>query len=376
MNTRWGYLTAIIIVIVIVILVVMAYRSGLNGNSDSGVSIMNIETGPDRPDLLNGRMVVWSTDANVPAEISMDENENDPDSAGTGDGAFPFDLNIGRDRVRDEWNVAAYQFGLGSRMDTLAYLTENSGTYTHPDPGGAYVVATVTRDGSQDIARISIETGEVEVIAYSHSIDRWPSITADGSNVIFHSFRDQNPAGDLYLAHEPSAEGFEWDIIRLTDSSEYEYIWPEISDSGTFVVAFERRIGEESGRVIRWELVDDQLTNAEYCYEEPRDVQFPTVCDRGWLVSWQENVDGLWKIALVNLVTGTFEYLGPDENYDGPGWIQPGIAPDGKFVVFVADTEEYGDDRIGIFDLTERNVVYLPDPEGTVMFPAMTGREE
>jgi len=376
MNTRWGYLTAIIIVIVIVILVVMAYRSGLNGNSDSGVSIMNIETGPDRPDLLNGRMVVWSTDANVPAEISMDENENDPDSAGTGDGAFPFDLHIGRDRVRDEWNVAAYQFGLGSRMDTLAYLTENSGTYTHPDPGGAYVVATVTRDGSQDIARISIETGEVEVIAYSHSIDRWPSITADGSNVIFHSFRDQNPAGDLYLAHAPSAEGFEWDIIRLTDSSEYEYIWPEISDSGTFVVAVERRIGEELGRVIRWELVDNQLTSPEYCYEESREVQFPTVCDKGWLVSWQENVDGMWKIALLNLVTDSLEYLGPDENYPGSGWIQPGIAPDGKFVVFVADTEEYGDDRIGIFDLTERNVIYLPDPEGTVMFPAITGQEE
>jgi len=376
MNTRWGYLIGIIIVVVIVILLVMAYRSGMNGTSGIGLGSGTIESGPDRPENLNGRMVVWSTDANVPIEISGDNDEGVLDSAGVPDSAIPFDIHFGRNRVRDEWNIAAYQFSMGSRMDTLAYLTENSGNYTHPDPGGAYVVATVTRDGSQDIAKISIESGEVEIIAYSHSIDRWPSTTFDGSTVIFHSFRDQNPAGDLYLAHEPSTEGFEWEVTRLTDSGEYEYIWPEISESGTFVVAIERLIGEESGRVIRWELVDDQLTNAEYCYEEPRDVQFPTVCDRGWLVSWQENVDGLWKIALVNLVTGTFEYLGPDENYDGPGWIQPGIAPDGKFVVFVADTEEYGDDRIGIFDLTERNVVYLPDPEGTVMFPAMTGREE
>lgn len=322
---------------------------------------------------LEGRTLVWSTTANVPIAVQV---------GGEGYGLLqimgvprmlrPWDLKIGRNPVRDEFNVAVMRL-TADGSGGVRFLTENYGNWLHIkiSEDGGYVVATREDENSQNIGRFDLSTGEMEPVAFSHAYDRWPGCTSDGSIVLFHSFRDGNPAGDLYLAVDEGDEN--WRIVRLTDSADREYVWPGISSDGSTIVAVERNLGADAGRIIKWPLEIEVVGDPVYVTEEMGDYRFPSLNGDGSFVCRQSKSGEVWRLWLKKEGEEVRMIVPPDsEGYEWLDMVQPSITADGRYIVFIEDHQEYGEDRIGIYDVLDEKYMFLEGCEGSVMMPSLS----
>ena len=125
-------------------------------------------------------------------------------------------------------------------------------------------------------ARIDVVDKSIEYVAESRSLERMPSISRDGASVVFHSFRDGEPGGDLYLATLNPATS-DWDVKRLTQSPGVEYVWPEMDTNENAVIAIERPLGQQVGKVILWKMEGGELSSPQYLTDDLTDVRFPSL---------------------------------------------------------------------------------------------------
>ncbi len=327
---------------------------------------------------LNGRVLVWSTAANVPLEVNLrGQGYGFLQLMGVPKRFRPFDLRIGREPVRDEWNVAMLELDFRRSHRNVEYLTENDGTYVHTNisADGRYIVATREEGSTQNLVRINPADGSKEAVSFSHSRDRWPSSSRDGSRILFHSYRDGNQGGDLYLAIEDrNAEGG-WRTVRLTDAPEFSHVWPRMSADGIACVAVERRAGEEAGRVVLWSLQDETLRNPMHLTNENDGAMFPSLSADGGLCCWQGRSEAGSRLFLWSEEFGTREIAPPDgEGTDAVDFVQPTLSADGGFITFVEDHREVGADRIGVYDVNDDAHLFFSGCDGSVMFPALSDR--
>jgi hypothetical protein len=282
---------------------------------------------------------------------------------------------VGREPIREEWNVAWIPLNSGAELPPAHYLTENQGVFLHPVPSadGRYVVATRQEGTSQEVVRISLSDGEMQPVSFSHSLDRWPSSSRDGTRVLFHSYRDGNPGGDLYLAVAEEAAPRGWRTIRLTNAPEVEYIWPSLAADIAACAAVERKVGERQGRIVYWPISEETFGEPVHLTDEAAEVKFPTLSASGDLCCWQARSEGAWAVFLWGKSEGVRALDPPGVALDALyGLVQPTLTPDGRFVTFVEDHEAVGADRIGIYDLENGRCLFLAGCEGAVMFPSLT----
>jgi hypothetical protein len=214
-------------------------------------------------------------------------------------------------------------------------------------------------------------------VAFSRSLDRWPSCNRDGSRILFHSYRDGNPGGDLYLAVEDENAPDGWDIVRLTDSPDIEYVWPRIAADGAACVAVERNVGEDAGRLVLWRMYGNSLGESEYLTDYPDDARFPSLNAAGDIVCWEGISDIGYRLFLRDAGTGSRMIDNPDlRKIQNANLVQPTISPDGRFVSFVIDREEYHEDSICIYDIERDSCIFFQGCDGSVMFPALSGPVE
>ena len=348
---------------------------------DTGLEMCVSGSGPvSIPDDLRQRELVWCTNANVPLKIEWGGEGYDLfQLIGVPESVRPFSWSVGRRPIRDEWNVASVGIGSGAGVGHDRYWTEDLGGFINPRVSAdwSFIVSTRQVGGSQDVVRITTRDGGMQVVSFHHSIDRWPSISRDGRKVLFHSFRDVNPAGDLYLAVQREFPDGEWETHRLTDNATQEYILPMMDSDASHCIAVERKIGDEVGRIILWSIVDWKLENPLYLTADPGQVKHPSLSANAEKCCWQEMVKGKWSVIVWDASTQARNVIGPSvPPYAGYGWVQPAISPDGRFVTFVDDLKEAGADRIGIYDLRDGSVIYLQGCGGNIMFPSLTDKLE
>ena len=65
--------------------------------------------------------------------------------------------------------------------------------------------------------------------------------------------------------------------------------------------------------------------------------------------------------------SGFNEFLNED-------WIQPSISPDGRYICFVVDTGNHGENGIGIYDRKTKMIHSIKGCEGQFMFPAISDK--
>ncbi len=377
---RVGKWLVVVIVVSVAAFFIWAYIHATRQEQDLQVDTAD-SGAADISSGLQNRILVWTTNANVPLRLVWSDTGYDLlDLAGVPESVSPFNLGVGREPVRDEWNIAYLQFESGQEPGDVEYLTEDDGSYLHsrPSASGDYIVATMIEGESQDIAKISLTGRDIEIVAFSHSIDRWPSIGGNADTILFHSFRDGNPGGDLYLSVQENPTDGEWVTYRLTDNPDVEYVWPMMSADVFGCVAVERVIGEEKGKVILWDIDNRGLVNPGYPVLESTKVKHPSLSQNAKIFSWQELLDGIWSVVIWEIDDSIRTVIGPisDPPHPGHGWVQPTISPDGKYVTFVDDYIEAGVDRIGIYNLETDEFIYLEGCGGNVMFPSLTNQRE
>ncbi|HDS30268.1 MAG TPA: hypothetical protein ENN67_04405 [Firmicutes bacterium] len=325
---------------------------------------------------LNGRILAWSTTANVPFDIRFGEGRTSFfELLGVPKSYRPFDIKIGRAPVRNEWNVAAVALSFNNGLPLVRYLTEKQETFLHTNisADGRFVVATRETMNSQNLIRFRLSDSSRGPVAPSSSFDRWPSCTADGSRILFHSYRDGNPGGDLYIAEENSSVSGGWDVLRLTDSPEVEYILPRISADGSSFAAVEREIGTESGRVVLFRIRNNSSIEPVYLTDLSDDARFPSLDSSGELCAFQAKSDDGIRLFLWSPATGQREIEPlPESETDNLDYTQPTISPDGKFISFVLNSPLYHANKIGIYDIERDLYILLEGCDGSVMFPALS----
>jgi hypothetical protein len=197
-----------------------------------------------------------------------------------------------------------------------------------------------------------------------------------GSGVVFHSFRDHTPGGDLYLSNDlPRGRENTFDVTRLTDNPDVGYTWPRIASGGTALIAVERPIGRQTGKVILWEIQNKALVNPVYLTDNG-DYRFPSLDSTGKLACWQARGEyGKWVIVTWTPelgIEGLAGRRGIDNSPSFPDLVMPCLSPDGRFITFVYDRPEPGMDAIGIYDLVYSVSFEFGGCGGSFMFPALS----
>ncbi len=378
---------AVIVILVFVALFVF-WAYGRLTAMDRIMSLSNsvlIESSDSAPDFiadslhaLDGRMLVWSTNANVPLKLAArGEAHGVLELLGVPEFLRQSDLQVGREPARSEWNIASIRIETGKGSENTRFYTLGEGTFVHPapTPDGAWIFATRHIDAQEDIVGVQVSTGDLDVVGFSHSKDRWPSCSGDGSHVCFHSYRDGNPGGDLYLIAEDADQPDGWRVIRLTDNPDVECVWPFMAGDMNACVAVERQVGSESGRVVYWSLEDESLGESIYLTEPDRDVKLPSLNASGTLCCWQEQVGGQYEVFLWSASEGArMLEIGLSRDIACYGLVHPRLSPDGRFIVYIEDYREPEDDRFGIFDIELGVCHYFDGCEGNLLYPALTDR--
>jgi hypothetical protein len=348
------------------------------------LTLQTIDT-PSEPDIndsirrsrsnLFERSLVFCTQANVPLRLrSGAPGIGLLDTLRIPERFRPGDIIIGREPVRDEWNIA-YVHLLAS-SSRIYFLTSNNGSWMQTSfrSNGTWLFATKNIGGSQDIFAMMPGVIPIIDVAPSLSFDRMPS-GADGI-VVFHSFRDHTPGGDLYMTHyDPPGEEVTFDVTRLTDNPNVEYTWPKISSGGKALIAVERPIGQQTGRVILWEIRNKALINPIYLTENG-DYRFPSLDSTGKLACWQARGEfGKWIIDTWTPdhgIESLYGWWGGSLSPDFPDLTMPSLSPDGHFIALVCDRPEPGADTIGVIDMVEPISYEFSGCNGSFMFPSLS----
>ena len=368
MRAKYFLLLAILAAIAIFV----AWAWSRLSRQDTGLESIGLsDVSPEIMGNLEGRTLVFVTQANVPLEISIaDEGYGVLELLGVPESLRQNDVTIARQPIREEWNIALVELDDFSDISPR-FLTSNEGVFLHTtiSVDGRYILATRYQGESEDVVRIPSGGSEMEAVAFSHSKDRWPSCSQDGSRVVFHSFRDGNPAGDLYLAIEDDG----WRVVRLTDNREVEYVWPFLSPNANACIAIERDIGQAVGRIAFWGIEDENFQEKVY-FTEVGDVRFPSLDADAELACWQRFDGSVWQIylkregqepALIDL----------NLSLDSPcnGFVQPSLSADGTLLLFVEDYRDAGLDCIVIYSIESRETVYFDGCGGTFLAPSISG---
>jgi len=339
-------------------------------------------------DALRGRTLVWTTNANVPLKIEWGgEGVDILRMIGVPESMQPTDINVGRSAVRDEFNIALMAIGVKGETSEVKYLTKDDGSWHKPQVSAFadYIVATRVVGDEQDIYIFDLPGGGYKPVAYSRSIDRWPSIKEDGRKILFHSYRDGSPYGDLFLASRENTEADEWSVEKVFEEEGDELLWPMLDASGVFYVLVGREPLSDNGFVQRHRFgsdpVDDENGAAEFRIEsegqfgiDPAEVKFPSLSRGRSVYCWNEKVEGKWQVNAYG--ENENGYIGPGADHPGYGWVQPCVSPDGRFVVFIDDNIGPGTDRIGIYDIELDEVLYIAGCGGNVMFPSISDQPQ
>jgi len=368
MRAKYFLLLAILAAIAIFV----AWAWSRLSRQDTGLESIGLsDVSPEIMGNLEGRTLVFVTQANVPLEISIaDEGYGVLELLGVPESARQNDVTVARQPSREEWNIALVNLDDIS-VTIPRFLTSNEGVFLHTtiSADGSYIFATRYQGESEDVVRIPSGCGEMEAVAFSHSKDRWPSCSQDGSHVVFHSFRDENPAGDLYMAIEDDG----WHVVRLTDDPEVQYVWPFLSPNANACIAVERDIGQAAGRISFWGIDDENFQEKVY-FTEIEDVRFPSLDADAELACWQGFDGSAWQIylkregqepALIDL----------NPSLDSPcnGFVQPSLSADGTLLLFVEDYRDAGLDRIVIYSIESGETVYFDGCGGTFLAPSISG---
>jgi hypothetical protein len=335
------------------------------------------DVSPEMTANLEGRTLVFATQANVPLKISAsDEGYGVLELLGVPESMREHDVTVARQPAREEWNVAVASPDDLSDIDPR-FLTSNEGVFLHTtiSADGRYIFATRYQGESEDVERIPADGGEMEAVAFSHSKDRWPSCSSDGSRVVFHSFRDENPAGDIYMAVEDDDASDGWRVVRLTDDPDVAYVWPYLSPSANACIAVETNVGQAAGRIAFWRIDDDTLQEKVYFTGEEGLVKYPSLDVDGDLACWQ-GFDGLeWQIYVKREGEEPVT-IDLEPSLDSPcnGFIQPSLSADGTLLLFVEDYRDAGLDRIVIYSIESGDTVYFDGCGGTFLAPSISGR--
>lgn len=321
---------------------------------------------------LENRCLVWCTRANVPLVLSSGKEGRDLlELLGVPRPLRFWDIRISREPATDEWNIAAMSIRAGG-CSRVRFLTASDGSWLHSNisANGVYAFGTRNTRDSQDIFRFHLRSRTRDEVAPSHSLDRMPSASSDGSVVLFHSFRGTNPGGDLYLA-EKTEQG--WNVSQLTHEPAFEYAWPRIAAGGTACIAVERPVGQQTGKVVMWNIESKQLIHKNYLTSDMSHVKFPTLDENGGTACWQAWLDSRWRIVIWDRQNGARAADIPSSEEPATyNVVQPALSPDGLFVSFVEDHQQTGADLIGIYDIQRRIVHYLSGCGGTFMFPSLS----
>lgn len=344
------------------------------------------ESDPEYGEIWSGiseRNLVFCSNANVPLKFLFGKgNKTLEDYLGFPKYFRPFNVNVMRIPCKNEWNIALVNLGkLGPGK--VIFLTKYDrkspdGTWMHSVVfrKGEYICATRDIQKKQDVCSISYPHRNISPIFPSERIDRMPSVSNELECILFHSFRDGNPGGDLYLAKNRiygNREIIFKDLVRLTNNPDVEYAWPKISSCGTSCIAVERPLGQQIGRVIRWEIEADSLINPEYLTDELEYVKFPSIDSKTGVACWEIVKDEkhrivLWREEGEALILD----IPPSIAGSSPDFIQPFLSPDGKWIVFIEDPEVPFSDKIGFYNVESKATVYLEGCGGSFMFPSLS----
>jgi len=377
---RRGTILAIILILLAIGLTVWMYRSAFT--RDTGIAPSG-EMSEELSEALEGRVLVWSTNANVPLKLMIGPGNRRGIFRGLGVPEYlrPYDFDMWREPASEEMNLAIVQIDGEMGELTPRFLTYDQGAIHQGmvSADGNYIVATHQFENAQNIVRFDTDTGDVKVVVFSRSVDHWPSCNADGSIILFHSYRDQNPGGDLYLAIEDETAADGWKVVRLTDRADVEYVWPKISADGNWCVAVERVIGEQKGCVILWELTDETLAEPEYLTSEPELVHSPSLNASGTLCCWALHSQNLrlWKASDSPDREGHVNpiMIEAGESEDGntvKNW--PVLTADGKFIVFLDWQGETREAQIGIYDIQNQSILYLKGSANSMYCTSMSNQ--
>jgi hypothetical protein len=367
----------LIVIVILIVLVLFGFWAKKQLLSqDLGIQwISSDDTESVIPDELLGRRLAWVSNANVPLKIEWGGEGYDLlGLLGIPEKFQPFHYAIGRTPIRDEWNAVQFTINGEGDMSEPNFLTEDIGIFLNlkqVTPGGP-MVATHQVGDDQDIV-IIYQGGinAVMTVSESPSLDRWPSVNNLENEIVFQSYRDGNPGGDLYFAESPSA--FHWDTYRLTDNPNVEYILPMIDPEGNLVVAIERELMAEDGRVILWEIDNRQLTNGRYLTMQSERISQPSISENGEVVCWEKRVDDRFYVCVWTNENGE-RVLGPQvaESTLDHGWEQPSVSPDGLFVTFIDSVTSPGEYRLAIYNLETDEIIWFEGCGGYFMFPCIS----
>lgn len=388
MSRFWLIIFAIIIILAAALLLVWLKISSV----ETGISYLGCwsmdgtdadeEMRDESIEALSGRRMVFSTNANVPRVIGkITEGKNILDVLGVPESVQPGGITIGIVPSRDEWNIAYTEFGDNGVPQRVNYVTCGMGTFINDviSANGWYIAATNFTENKQHVIRVDISENVINPVAYSNFNDRWPGISTNGSRVLFHSFRDGNPGGDLYLAeHNPDLTGG-WYVTRLTNDSVKEYVWPRMSADGRYVAVFEKdtSAGFEFGRLAVYGLENWELTFITYLTEETDSAMFPSLSGDGALICWQQQDESRqWRVMVHDMMSGESRMLVPGYQVleSDVQWKYPAITPDGKFVTFVETNSASPGGKLGIYDMESEVVHRYGGCDGNFMFPSLSDR--
>lgn len=374
----------LIIFVLLVLIVLFGYwvRQRL---TTQDISFRIVESGEVKEDILReleGRRLVWNSSANVPLKIEFGGRGHDVwDIIGVPEQWRPFSFKIGRNPIRNEANVTEIVFGENGEMSEPVFLTENNVYFFNQKqvtPDGP-IVATHSTDRDEDVVIIRPGMNNFEIVSETMSLDRWPSINRDGNLIVFHSYRDRNPGGDLYLAELNEVTG-EWDPYRLTDNPDVEFQLPMIDPSGKYAVAVERDILIQDGRavleyglIILWELENRELKNPRYITSVPYKIISPSISENGEVIVWAD-VDSDIQLVRIWTEEDGERVLGPDGNemFQGQEWYLPSVSPDGRFITFIESALRPGDYYISIYDLESGEILHLEGCGNHYGFPSLS----
>ncbi|MCK4719043.1 hypothetical protein KAU08_00215, partial [bacterium] len=167
----------ITLLVLLILLGLFIWMTGRVTVQDMSMDLADSNTQPI-PLNLEGRRLVWGSNANVPIELEWGgEGYNLLGFMGIPENLQPLEINIGRTPIRDEWNIATMVFGESGEP---TFLTENNGSFLNmrQSASGEIIVATHHVEESENVIILEGDFSNVEEISPTQSLDRWPSVSA------------------------------------------------------------------------------------------------------------------------------------------------------------------------------------------------------
>ena len=208
-----------------------------------------------------------------------------------------------------------------------------------PSPDGDWIAFSRSVEGPADIWLLPLPVGRARPLVQSPHEDRWPTWSADGDRLLFHRIVAQGRA--IKLLDRSTG-----DVRNLVEAEELA-LQASLHPDGRQLAYC---VGTEEGREIR---VRDLETGATRRLEIPGEACFPRWSPDGETIALVSKPRDRWEVAVMG-ADGGLELLTEEiegvRGMDGPvDW-----SPDGKLLVFHADTAPFAADLFTVEVATGR----------------------